>query len=105
MLDYQTYFQWFQKIADANDWSHLHSPKNLAQAVLQESAELCREFQWLTDEQSKQLSDAQLAKVGSEVADVALYLFALCESLGMDLDALIQSKQLSNTERFGTDLR
>ncbi|BFM11945.1 MazG-like family protein [Simiduia litorea] len=100
MLNYHSYHNAFKKIAEMNGWCNFHTPRNLAQAVLQESAELCAEFQWLTDQQSTVLSDEKLAKVGSEVADVALYLFALCEALGLDLDAVIQAKQVLNAKRF-----
>ncbi|MDN3640099.1 nucleotide pyrophosphohydrolase [Simiduia curdlanivorans] len=101
MLDYRSYHNAFKTIAEVNGWADLHTPKNLAQAVLQESAELCAEFQWLTDQQSCELTADKLAKVGSEVADVALYLFALCEALGLDLDDAIEVKQKLNEQRFG----
>lgn len=93
MLDYQEYYREFNAIADKNNWRPLHSPRNLATAVLQEAAELNAEFQWMTDEQSHQVSTQVKDRIGAEIADVALYLFALCEALGLDLDAEIQRKQ------------
>lgn len=100
MLDYSDYYREFSAIAKANDWQRLHSPRNLATAVLQESAELCAEFQWLTDQESRALDQMTLSRVGSEVADVALYLFALCESLGLDLDSVIAQKQAVLRDRL-----
>lgn len=93
MLNYQSYYREFCAIAEQNQWQKLHSPRNLAAAVLQESAELHREFQWQSDEQSHALSDTAKSQVANEIADVALYLFALCESLGIDLNQAIVQKQ------------
>ncbi|UTA46494.1 nucleotide pyrophosphohydrolase [Simiduia sp. 21SJ11W-1] len=93
MLDYQNYYREFTAIAKENNWQPLHSPRNLAAAVLQEAAELNREFQWQSDAQSRALGPEAKARVAGELADVALYLFALCEALGLDLDAAIEAKQ------------
>lgn len=101
MLDYQRYYQAFTQIAKSQGWQPLHSPRNLANAVALEAAELQAEFQWLNDVQSTELGSAKIAQVGAEVADVALYLFALCESLGIDLDAALASKTEQNLARFG----
>ena len=61
-------------IRDHNDWRRYQSPKNLAMAASVEMAELVEIFQWLSEEQSRQLSADQLAHAGQEVADVVLYL-------------------------------
>ena len=38
------------------DWEQYHSPKNLAMALSVEVAEVVEHFQWLTEEQSRNLS-------------------------------------------------
>ena len=45
------------------DWDRFHTPKNLAAALAVEAAELLEPFQWLTAEESAQLSPAQRAAV------------------------------------------
>ena len=40
---------------EERDWEQFHSPKNLAMALSVEAAEIVEHFQWLTEEQSKNL--------------------------------------------------
>ena len=42
-------------IRDHNDWRQFHSPKNLAMAASVEMAELVEIFQWLSEDESRQL--------------------------------------------------
>ena len=49
-----------RKFADERDWDQFHSPKNLAIALTVEAAELLEEFQWLTEEQSRQPDQERL---------------------------------------------
>ncbi len=43
------------------DWEQFHSPKNLAMALSVEASEIVEHFQWLTEEQSKNLPPEKLA--------------------------------------------
>ena len=74
-----------RQFAAARDWEQFHSPKNIACALSVEAAELLDQFQWLTDEQSRNLDAATKQAVGQEVADVLLYLLQLADKLGLDL--------------------
>ena len=87
-------------IRDHNDWRQFHSPKNLAMAASVEMAELVEIFQWLSEEQSRQLSPEQLAHAGQEVADVVLYLLQLCSELGLDMNQAVLDKLADNERRF-----
>ncbi|KRG39379.1 nucleotide pyrophosphohydrolase [Stenotrophomonas pictorum JCM 9942] len=80
----QSLQQALREFAQARDWGQFHSPKNLAAALSVEAAELLEPFQWLTEEQSRNLSGAQLGQVTEEVADVLLYLLQLSDKLGID---------------------
>ena len=51
--------------AAERDWDQFHSPRNLAAALAVEAAELLEPFQWLTDEQSRELSADARAAVGA----------------------------------------
>lgn len=89
--------------ARARDWEQFHSPKNLAAALAVEASELLEHFQWLTEEQSRQLADDKKAKVAEEVADVLLYLLQLSDKLGIDpLDAA-QAKLQANACKYPVD--
>jgi dCTP diphosphatase len=49
------------------DWEQFHSPKNLAMALSVEVAEIVEHFQWLTEEQSKNLPPEKLAEIREEI--------------------------------------
>ena len=86
--------------AAARDWEQFHSPKNLACALCVESAELLEHFQWLTDEQSRNLPAAVHAAVAQELADVLLYLLQLSDKLEVDLTAVAQAKLALNAQKY-----
>lgn len=89
-----------RQFADERDWGQFHSPKNLASALIVEAGELLEHFQWLGDEQSRQLPPERLAAVGAEMADVLLYLVRLADVLGVDLIAAAQAKMALNATRY-----
>ena len=89
-----------RRFAAERDWEQFHSPKNLAAALAVEAAELLEPFQWLTEEQSRNLDAEQLAAVRDEVADVLLYLIRLADKLDIDLDAAARDKLVRNALKY-----
>jgi dCTP diphosphatase len=89
-----------RRFAAERDWEQFHSPKNLAAALTVEAAELLEQFQWLTEEQSRQLDGAKLAAVRQELADVFLYLLQLADKLDVDLAAAAQEKLVLNAQKY-----
>ena len=87
-------------IRDHNDWRQFHSPKNLAMAASVEMAELVEIFQWLNEDQSRQLPPEKLVHAGQEVGDIVLYLLLLCAELGLDMDAVVRAKLADSERRF-----
>jgi len=71
--------------AEVREWDQFHSPKNLSMALMVEVAELMEHFQWLTEEQSGNLSTEKKSAVAEELADVLLYLVRLSDKLDVDL--------------------
>ena len=96
--------QQLDQFARERDWQQFHSPKNLASALVVEAGELLEHFQWLTEEQSRNLSADQRAAVGAEMADVLLYSVHLATALGIDLVAAAQSKLKVNAQKYPVDL-
>jgi len=74
-----------RQFAADREWDQFHSPKNLASALAVEAAELLERFQWLTEDQSRNLAPAELARVREEMADVLNYLVRLADKLDVDL--------------------
>jgi NTP pyrophosphatase (non-canonical NTP hydrolase) len=86
--------------AAERDWDQFHSPKNLASALAVEAAELLEPFQWLTEEQSRNLSDKQRSAVTDELADVQIYLIRLADKLNVDLLQAVRAKMVRNAEKY-----
>ena len=61
------------------DWEQFHSPKNLAMALSVEVSEIVEHFQWLTEEQSRNLPPEKLVEVREEIGDVMIYLVELAD--------------------------
>jgi NTP pyrophosphatase (non-canonical NTP hydrolase) len=95
-----TLTQALRDFAAARDWAQFHSPKNLAAALSVEAAELLEHFQWLTEDQSRNLPDPQKAEVAAEAADVLLYLLQLCDKLDIDLLEAARLKMLVNGQKY-----
>jgi NTP pyrophosphatase (non-canonical NTP hydrolase) len=86
--------------ADRRDWQAFHSPKNLAMALIAEAAELVEHFQWLSEEESRQLDADKLAEVRLELADILIYLIRTADQLGIDLIAAANDKIVINENRY-----
>lgn len=99
-MNLETLTQRLHQIRDNNGWRRFHSPKNLAMAASVEMSELLEIFQWLTEDQSRQLSPEQLEHAGQEVGDVVLYLLLLCSELGLDMDQVVRAKLADSERRF-----
>jgi NTP pyrophosphatase (non-canonical NTP hydrolase) len=85
------------------DWDQFHSPKNLSMALIVEAAEMVEHFQWLTEEQSCNLSAEKLAEVELELADIQIYLISLAEKLKLDLVVAAEKKLALNAQKYPVD--
>lgn len=84
----------------ARDWEKYHSPKNLSMALSVEVAELVEHFQWLTEEESRNVNGQKLDEVKEEVADVLLYLLQICNQLNIDPVDAAEKKLLKNAVKY-----
>ncbi len=89
--------------AAERDWDQFHSPRNLATALAVEAAELLEPFQWLTDEQGRQLPPETRSAVEEEMADVLLYLIRLADRMDVDLAAAARAKIVRNAAKYPID--
>ncbi|TXH76147.1 nucleotide pyrophosphohydrolase [Thiobacillus sp.] len=95
--------QHIRDFALARAWERYHTPKNLAMALSVEAAELLEPFQWLTAEQSGQLSPEQHEAVRQEIADVLIYLTRLADLLDIDLLDAAADKLAINARKYPVD--
>lgn len=95
-----------QQFAQERDWEQFHSPKNLVMALSTEVGELGELFQWLTEQQSIDLSQdpKKKARLEEEIADIAIYLIRLSHKTGVDLETAINRKIDRNAEKYPVHL-
>lgn len=89
-----------REFARDRDWGQFHSPKNLAAALSVEAGELLEHFQWISEADSRSLSEEKRAAVAMELADVFIYLLQLSDKLDVDLISAAQSKMAVNAEKY-----
>lgn len=100
MQDLERLRKRLRAFAKKRDWEQFHSPKNLAMALSVEAAELLEKFQWLTEQQSKELKANVRAAVAEEIADVMIYLTLLADKFGIDLLLESHKKVTKNSRRY-----
>jgi len=92
--------QQLREFAKERDWGQFHSPKNLAMALSVEVAEIVEIFQWLTEEESRNLNADRLQSVKEEIADVMIFLTNLADKLGIDPLEAAKEKVQINREKY-----
>ena len=87
------------------DWEQFHSPKNLVMGLSVEAAELTEHFLWVENEASRGVVNdpAKMGEIADEMADVACYLLALANTLGIDLSDAVRAKLVKNAVKYPAD--
>lgn len=88
------------EFAAERDWEKFHSPKNLSMALAIEAAELMEHFQWLSEDESRNLPEDTAKEVALELADVFMYCLLLAGRLNIDLKQVAQEKIRINTAHY-----
>ncbi|WP_432533877.1 nucleotide pyrophosphohydrolase [Kineococcus arenarius] len=70
-----------REMVEERDWGQFHTPENLAKSIVIEASELLECFQWS--------SDADPARLRSELADVLTYCYLLADKIGVDAEGLL----------------
>jgi NTP pyrophosphatase (non-canonical NTP hydrolase) len=103
-MDIQVLKEELREFARQRDWEQFHTPKNLIMALNGEVGELNEIFQWLTDQQSSDLSDNVKEHASQELADILIYLIRLCDVLGIDPELAISEKIKINSIKYPVSL-
>jgi dCTP diphosphatase len=93
-----------RQFVSERDWEQFHSPKNLAMALSVEVSEVVEHFQWLTQEQSRNLPPEKLREIAQEIGDVMIYLVELSDQLGIDPIKAAAEKVRNNNSKYPADL-
>ncbi|MFL2485189.1 MAG: nucleotide pyrophosphohydrolase [Candidatus Neomarinimicrobiota bacterium] len=103
-MDLGKYRSKIREFANKRDWDQFHDPKNLAMALSAEIGELLDIFQWLTSDQSKNLSDKDVKLAKQELGDIMIYLIRLSDKLGIDIEQAVIDKMKINEEKYPIEL-
>lgn len=93
-----------RRFVEERDWQQFHTPKNLAMALAGEAAEILEIFQWLTPEQSKELSPEKMTEIREEIGDVLIYLVRLADQLGVNPLEAANEKVEKNRAKYPAEL-
>jgi len=89
-----------KKFIEERDWMKYHNPKNIAESIIIESAELLECFQWRSIKESIEYSNKHIDKVSEEVADIMIYILSLANVLNIDLSNAIIEKLKIDEKKY-----
>jgi len=89
-----------KEFSTKRDWEKFHNPKNLSMALSVEASELVEIFQWLSQEDSENLSSEKKEHAKQEIADIAVYLIRMCMKLDINLEDAITEKMKLNEKKY-----
>lgn len=69
-------------------------------ALSGEAGELLELFQWLTAEQSTNLSEEDMSHVTQELGDIMIYLLRLSDKLDIDIEMAVEEKLQLNEVKY-----
>ncbi|MEM2806855.1 MAG: nucleotide pyrophosphohydrolase [Candidatus Bathyarchaeia archaeon] len=87
------------------DWIKYHNPKDLAEAICIEAAELLEVFQWATVEEASSWKNvpSKISKIKDELADVLIYCFSMANVLDIDISEIISEKLGKDEVKYPVD--
>jgi NTP pyrophosphatase (non-canonical NTP hydrolase) len=89
------------KFTKDRNWGHSHNPKNLSMSIAIEASELMEIFQWLNEEESRDIMNSSEAiHLKEELADVMIYCLSLANKLDIDVSAAIEEKIKKNGIKY-----
>lgn len=91
----------FARVSEAMGWDSHHAPKKLATNIAVDAAKLLNNFHWLSEVESEMIDDETLTQtISADVADLFIYLTALCHKLDIDPWTSVKDKLLANREKY-----
>ena len=81
-----------RKFRKDRDWDQFHTPENLAKAISIEAGELLEHFLW-DNKYNKE-------EVCEELADVMVYCLHMADSLGVNIEEIINKKMDKNEKKY-----
>ncbi|MCW3974910.1 MAG: nucleotide pyrophosphohydrolase [Candidatus Bathyarchaeota archaeon] len=91
-----------KEFVQKRNWQIFHTPRNLAESISIESAELLEIFQWFSREDCSKIKHdlARRERMREELADVLIYSLSLSNIMGIDITETIRDKLTKNENRY-----
>jgi NTP pyrophosphatase (non-canonical NTP hydrolase) len=92
-----------KKFRDKRSWAKFHDPKNLAEAISIEAAELLELFLWKSPaeiEHMMRVKKAFRSEIEDELADVLCFSLNLATVLDLDVYTIVRRKVRNNEKRY-----
>jgi len=92
-----------QKVANfVNKRNWEHNPKNLAEAICIEAAELLEIFQWVSNKQALEFcrNTETMKRIKEELADIQIYLMSLANRMELDISEAVEEKMKLNELKY-----
>ena len=85
---------------DKRDWQQFHDPKNLAEAISIEAAELQEIFLWKDVKESRKIASEKKQEISEELADIFIFCLLFAHETGIDMETAIQEKIKLNDKKY-----
>ena len=85
---------------DKRDWRQFHDPKNLAEAISIEAAELQEVFLWSDVQESRKIAVEKKQEISEELADIFIFSLLFAHETGIDMETAILEKIKLNAQKY-----
>jgi len=84
------------------DWEKYHNPKDLAESICIEAAELLELFQWRSVDEAEEwkFDEDKKNKISEELADVIIYSLNMANALDIDVASAVLKKIEKNERKY-----
>jgi dCTP diphosphatase len=87
------------------DWEKYHTPRNLAESICIEAAELLEIFQWADTSATVSSSAPDKGnKTAEELADIIIYCLSMANTTEMDVATAVLRKLQINESKYPVDI-
>jgi len=95
-----------QSFVEKRDWRQYHTPKNIAESICIEAAELLQIFQWIkvNDSFSFGGNPERKRRIAEELADVIIFCLSMANTMKIDVSNAISKKLEINEKKYPVDL-
>jgi len=94
-----------KKFVDERRWEKFHNPKDLAEAICIEAAELLEQFQWVTPDEAYSWKNipSKTRHIAEELADIIIYCLSMANTMKIDVTKAVISKLKKNEAKYPVD--